>query len=621
MGLGLHPLQPFNLEMKHIAIQKVLDRAEQAKSDSDFTYFFSLLLAAEALAKTIVAGVVASLDVDQDHNRYRLEHSLIRKDGLGDWGLAIEDAASGPASQFFLIEAQAERTELTKNCQQGEWQYEATAALKAALDQLGIEAEKLPAKTDMKRWFRLFATLRNKTRGHGATIPSRTSGATEHIMKSLNLIVENFSLLRRPWAYLYRNLSGKYRVSNISGDCEKFDYLKSHNDESLKNGVYVFIGTPRHVHLMESNPELQDFYYPNGGLKRKSYELLSYITDDKIDGDASLFQVPPGQLPASETEGHGELLLRGKCFSNAPDKQRDYINREELESELGKLLLDERRPIITLVGRGGIGKTSLALKVIHEFFNKDRYEAIAWLSARDVDLDPDGPSPVRPAVLTIDDIAKFYSGLVLSERKVKDKGVNSRKYFEGQLQECEIGPCLFVFDNFGTVQNPIDAYNWIETYIRQPNKALITTRLREFKGDYPVEVRGMLESEAKELIKQTAEHRGISNIITAEYKRDLIAQSEGHPYVLKILLGEVAKEKRAVNIRRLIASTENILTALFERALPGFVWADLLLHSHLPDGAASFWWGICPGLACFSTKPARGVTNERPSALSTVTGH
>lgn len=551
--------------MKHVAIQKVIERAEQSKSDSDFTYFFSLLLAAEALAKTIVAGVVASLDDGQDNNRYRLEHTLIRKNGLGDWSSALEDAVSGPASQFFIGEAQMERSELNKAYPPGEWQYEATMALKMALEQLGIDAEKLPAKTDMKRWFRLLATLRNKTRAHGATMPSKTGVVTRHIANSLNLIVENLSLLHRPWAYLYQNLSGKYRVSDISGDCKDFDYLKSRNDENLKNGIYLFAGSPRHVRLMESDSDLHDFYYPNGGFGKQSYELLSYITDDKKEGDVSLFQVPPGTLPASETEGYGELLVRGECFSNAPEKQRYYIDRPKLESEIEALLMDDRHPVITLVGRGGIGKTSIALKVIHDLFQRDRYESIVWLSARDVDLHPDGPKQVRSAVLTIKDIANLYSGLVLSEQKTKDKKFKSRDYFGEQLQECEIGQSLFVFDNFETVQNPIDAYNWIETYIRSPNKVLITTRLREFRGDYHVEVGGMNDAEAENLINQTATYLMISDIITAEYRRDLIVKSEGHPYVLKILLGEVAKERRMVNVKQLISSSEHILTALFER--------------------------------------------------------
>lgn len=289
--------------MKHVAIQRVIERAEKSKSDSDFTYFFSLLLAAEALAKTIVAGVVASLDDDQDNNRYRLEHSLIRKGGLGDWSSVLDDAVSGPASQFFLHEARLERSELNKAYPSGEWQYEATMALKMALDQLEIDAEELPVKTDMRRWFRLLATLRNKTRAHGATMPNKAGVVAGHIANSLNLIVENSSLLRRPWAYLYQNLSGKYRVSGISGDCKDFDYLKSRNDENLKNGIYLFAGSPRHVRLMESDADLHDFYYPNGGFRKQSYELLSYITDDKKEGDVSLFSNSPWNASSQRNRG------------------------------------------------------------------------------------------------------------------------------------------------------------------------------------------------------------------------------------------------------------------------------------------------------------------------------
>ena len=38
--------------MKHCAIEQIFQRVANDKSDSDFTYFFSLLLAGEAIAKT-----------------------------------------------------------------------------------------------------------------------------------------------------------------------------------------------------------------------------------------------------------------------------------------------------------------------------------------------------------------------------------------------------------------------------------------------------------------------------------------------------------------------------------------------------------------------------------------
>lgn len=551
--------------MKHIAIEQVLIRSELAKSDSDYTYFFSLLFAAEALAKTMVLGMVASIADDKDRNRYRLEHQLVRTDGIGDWGRAIEDALTGPASQFLLSEARHEQKELTQSCKEGDWQYDATASLKIALQNLAIEAEDLPVKSDMKRWFRLFATLRNKTRAHGATQPEKAAKAAEHIARSIQLIYQNFRLFRRPWAHLYRNMNGKFRVSAISEDVGAFDFLKKTQDKPFPNGVYLYMGSPRRISLMHTDPELRDIFFANGGLSARKFEMLSYYSDDKVDGDGVAFLTPPGVLPSSETEGHGELVAQGNCFTNAPDLVRDYIDRPKLETELRNLLLDDKRSIVTLVGRGGIGKTSLALKVIRELYDESRYEGIVWLSARDVDLQLTGPKPVRPLVLSPEDMGKFYAGLVLAPEAISRKDFNARAFFEQQLQKCDLGPCLFVFDNFETTQNPVEMFGWIDSFIRLPNKALITTRLREFKGDYPVDVSGMEEKEARLLVEQTAASLNVSGLLDADYIGNLVAQSEGHPYVIKILLGEVAKVQRAANIPKLVAGTEDILTALFER--------------------------------------------------------
>ena len=551
--------------MKHIAIEQVLERAERAKSDSDYTFFFALLFAAEALAKTMVLGMVASIADDKERNRYRLEHQLVRSDGLGDWGKVIEDALIGPASQYLLTDAREEQRDLTQAYKEGEWQYDATAALKAALQHLEIDSEELPVKSDMKRWFRLFATLRNKTRAHGAPQPERAARAAEHIARSIELVYRNFRLFRRPWAHLYRNLNGKFRVSPITEDVTDFGFLKQAQDRQFPNGIYLFMGAPRQIFLMHSDAELRDFFFANGGMTGKKFEMLSYYSDDKTDGDGTAFLTPPGVLPPSETEGHGELVPQGNCFTNAPDLVSDYVSRPKLEGELLKLLRDDKRSIVTLVGRGGIGKTSLALKVIPELYDGQHFEGIVWLSARDVDLQFTGPKPVRPLVLSPDDMGKFYAGLVLPSEKSKAKVFNARAFFEQQLQKCDLGPCLFVFDNFETTQNPLEMFNWIDSFIRLPNKALITTRLREFKGDYPVEVSGMEEQEARLLISQTAASLGISALLSETYISELVEQSEGHPYVIKILLGEVAKAGRAANIPRMVAGTDDILTALFER--------------------------------------------------------
>lgn len=551
--------------MKHRAIEQVLQRASDAKTDSDFTYFFALLLAGEALAKTVTLGVIAAIGDDKDRNRYRLEHLLVKADGLGDWSKALEDALGGTASQYLLTEAYTEQNELTKQCKVGEWQYDSVVALKAALDELGIESEAVQVKSDMRRWFRLFTTLRNKTRAHGATQSTMAGRAVEYLEKSIKLFYSNFSLFNRQWAFLHRNLSAKYRVSPINNDVTDFDYLKKEATHNLKNGIYIFFGAPRYVPLVHSDAELQDFFFSNGGHSGKRYELLSYYTGDKMDGDAAIYATPPGTLPPSETEGCGELLPKSNCFSNAPDLISEYIPRLALERDLFQLLFDDRRPIITLVGKGGIGKTSLSIKVIQQLYTEQRYTAIIWLSARDIDLQLTGPKPVRPHVYSPTDMSKLYASLVLPPETLDSKSFNAQAFFEQQLQKSDIGSCLFVFDNFETTQNPIELFTWIDTFIRLPNKVLITTRLRDFKGDYPMGVHGMEDSEARVLVSQTAISLGIQELLTTKYIAELLSRSEGHPYVIKILLGEVAKARQLVNIPQLVAGSEEILTALFER--------------------------------------------------------
>ena len=274
-----------------------------------------------------------------------------------------------------------------------------------------------------------------------------------------------------------------------------------------------------------------------------------------------------------------------------PRAPADFVSRGELERELTALLDDERHEIITLVGSGGIGKTTLSLEVLNHLVFGERFGLIVWFSARDIELTPEGPKQVRPFVLDAKDLSREYVSL-LQPAEAADRDFDPIAHFTEALTKCSFGPTLFVLDNFETVSSPLELYKWLDTYIRPPNKILITTRFREFKGDYPVDVHGMNDVECLELIDATSRQLGIGAIVTPEYAQKLVAESDGHPYVLKILLGEVAKERSLVQIQRIMAGQEEILTALFERT-----------YSHLPPAAQrvfltlSNWRSIVPVIA------------------------
>lgn len=568
--------------MTFMPIDKMKQRLDIAREDSDTSLFLNLLYLGEMLTKIVAGGLVAAIEDDRHRQRYRLLYGLVRADGLGDWSVAIDDILTGPAAQLLQFAARDEQRELTQRCGSGAWQFEAITLLHRCIKIVEPAYDDLALRIEGRRWFAMFATLRNKTRGHGAPPSDVCSTICPDLEKSIQIVIENHCLLKRSWVYLRQNLSGKYRVTGLTEDATPYAPLKSaSHTTSLPDGVYVYFDRPVRVELMQSTVEAIDFFFPNGSFTDKHFELLSYITGDKAEGNSGEYMTPATELPGSETQGVGVLDVQGACFGNLPPIQDGYVRRRILEMELHSALMDERHPVVTLVGRGGIGKTWLALSMLHEVAQSDRFTAIVWLSARDIDLLSEGPKIVTAHVLTQKDIAKEFVRL-LDPVEALDKAFKPLTYLADSLSKSPVGPLLFVFDNFETVRSPIELFTWLDAYVRLPNKILITTRFREFKADYPIEVTGMTEQESDELISSTAGMLGIRQLLTEGYKGELYQESDGHPYVMKILLGEVAKAGRLTNVERIVAAKDEILSALFERT-----------YSRLPPVAKRVFLTLC----------------------------
>jgi hypothetical protein len=399
------PFVPIDLMMKRVA----------NNSDSDSTLLFELLYAGEFALKTTVAALVGLIEDDREGHRYRLLHALVRADGLGDWVTKLEEVLIGPASQYLTGGLADDRRVFTERVGKGSWQHEAVCDLQEVLTGVYPGAQQLGEKVSLRAWFSKFAEVRNKTRGHGAVTPATCAKLVPKLQNSIQLLVAKNPLFQRPWAYLHRNLSGRYRVVELGGDSSAFSELKTASavyGENYADGVYVSVGRPRRVELVYSDLDTSDFFVPNGGFNGKTFEFHSLITDSRRAGDAGPYLPVAGDRPPSETEGKAELDVVGNVFTNLPAIPTGYVRRPRLEAETREALTNDRHPVVTLVGRGGIGKTSLALAVLHEIACTDRYDVILWFSARDIDLTISGPKVVQPRVLADSDIAQEYMTLV-----------------------------------------------------------------------------------------------------------------------------------------------------------------------------------------------------------------
>ncbi|MCW3102703.1 MAG: hypothetical protein JWO09_1143 [Bacteroidetes bacterium] len=555
-----------------VPIKKMNERVQVARQDGDTTLFMNLMYSGEQLLKLITSAMVAGITDSKgsrDNDQYAQNYKLVHADSIGVWTQTMETLIAGPSHHYLSEEFRPFLSELTEKVSNPSWQYGALFALNNCLKILNVAQEELPVRAQLKSWFSLFVRLRNDARAHGIINADQAGTISQNLEKSIKLITENFSLFKAPWLYAKQNISGSYRITSLNEQGITTEVQKTIDSTSPEDGIFLFIKQPFRIDIIESTVEATDFYFPNGNFSDKSYECISYISGRKLFSQSSNYLKPPGQLPSSETEGMGELSLIHETFTNIPNLQSIYINRKNLEDELyNVLLMNDRYPIVTLSGRGGIGKTSLALHILHKICSETRFAAIVWLSARDIDLLEEGPKTVRPQILNENDIANEFSKLISPPNFNNKKLFSAKEFMEKELKEAGSntnGQILFVMDNFETLRNPRQVYAWLDMHIRNPNKILITSRLRDFKADYPINVDGMNRDEFNELVERVALKLNIQQRLNKPFLDELFRESDGHPYVIKVMLGEVSQQKELKNVKRVIASKDEILTALFER--------------------------------------------------------
>ncbi|WP_201364598.1 helix-turn-helix domain-containing protein [Dictyobacter formicarum] len=112
------------------------------------------------------------------------------------------------------------------------------------------------------------------------------------------------------------------------------------------------------------------------------------LLDDRwLDGLLSHTLTPPASQPAEEIGVTAHVLASPSRsgprvdWSDAPDVASFYGRERELDL-LSAWMLQERCRVVSVLGQGGIGKSALAAKVMHQ--GAEHFEVVIWRSLRDV---------------------------------------------------------------------------------------------------------------------------------------------------------------------------------------------------------------------------------------------
>jgi len=335
--------------------------------------FLTASYVAEAAIKLIGIGLVAGLKERAPDHAYRLEHDFIRADGLGTWEDGIRQTTSQPLAGFLnqrmrplLSWATTKRSQ-----EQHPWFADAASELAEIFALLGLESDIPRKKPTSQHLITALVQLRNKTRAHGAAGADFWAPANPRMIKAVDALIGQCPLFDWRWIHLSIRENGEMRGVWLRGTDPK--HARDSELSSLRvpsPGIYICPGhnaepVPLGT-LVRSNRECSEFWLPNGGWRQAGQaSFIDYGKGLEERRDAADYLRAPVALPPSETEGLGSLVVQSNVLGNLPDLPGEYVSRPNLEAELRTRLEDRNHPIVTLHGRGGIGKTSVALSVAH----------------------------------------------------------------------------------------------------------------------------------------------------------------------------------------------------------------------------------------------------------------
>jgi hypothetical protein len=524
---------------------------------------------AECAIKLVAVSFYAGLREKAPEPAYRMAYDLVRADGLGTWDSWIRQASSQPLAGFLpptYSELLTWAGKIRKPTEDS-WFVEAAGAVAELFRLLGFESP-LPVRRPTARdLIGSLVQLRNKTRAHGAVGGDFFDRANGPFIAVITRFLTHCPVFDWKWVHLLQRENGKNRGVALRGNNP--EHIKDSEVANLSirhPGVHVWPASSTHSlacnDLLDSNRECTIFHVPNGGYSNGRAWFIDYATGQTVQKDVSAFLRLPIPLPPSETQGLAAFDVQSNVFGNLPPLPSAYVPRLGLENELDRRLRDRNHPIITLHGRGGIGKTSLALKGCHSLAAEvgPVFENIVWLSARDIDLRPRGPTEVRPAVVNLESVAKIFGQLFETEG-------TPEAFAKALATPAPSGAStLFVFDNFETMEGLRELHEFLDTHTHLPNKVLITSRERAFKADFPIEVQGMDRHESFALMTYAARDLGVESLLSEDVKASIFEYSEGHPYVMRVLVGEIAKERRYVPAKSMLPRRLDIVNAVFERS-------------------------------------------------------
>lgn len=269
-------------------------------------------------------------------------------------------------------------------------------------------------------------------------------------------------------------------------------------------------------------------------------QFATFINTIKTDPQNVVVKIPSDFIE--------DFLESNGIIHNLPVPDYDYeggfVGRDEDKKRIKQYLSSEKFPVITITGAGGVGKTSLALKVIQEITQSDKvlFDSILWLSAKDNKLSPLGIEDIEPTLKSYEELLDTFIQLFDFTDQLESDSIESKERLTEMIIDLS-DKILVVIDNLETITDE----RIINFILDAPLKIkfLVTSRKGIGQVERRHELKQLKDKEAIYLFRQLAKDKQLDNLakLSNDVIKSYVSKVSYYPLAIKWVLGQVARGK------------------------------------------------------------------------------
>ena len=227
---------------------------------------------------------------------------------------------------------------------------------------------------------------------------------------------------------------------------------------------------------------------------------IEFIKWEEVESTRILLKNAPEKL----IDKWKPITYHDDYYHNLPEPEFDdtgYIGRRKEISEITDLIIQEKYPVISIIGNGGIGKTAITVKILYDLIDNPQnpYEAIIWVSLKAKTLSNGEFVEIQNAIQTTNEMLKQTQKEVIINDNIspKDNIINFMKNFK----------TLLVIDNLETI-NDTNINEFIKSVPKESN-ILITSRTGLGELEYRYNLSGMNQSDGIKYFRELSKYYGL----------------------------------------------------------------------------------------------------------------